>query len=188
MELIMSLFITIAHAATETHQATEGAGIGAIGLDARALLWQIVNFAILLFLLKKFAYKPIVNVLEARRQRIEESLKSAKNIEITRAALASEKQAVLSLAQQQAEAAVARSKQQAKEIVAQAEVKATEKAAQLLTQAEAKIEQEVLVARQGLKHEAVQLVALATEKIIDEKLDAKKDAALIERALKEMSA
>ncbi|MEX2054815.1 MAG: F0F1 ATP synthase subunit B [Candidatus Andersenbacteria bacterium] len=184
----MSLFITVAQAATEAHQATESAGIGAIGLDARALLWQIVNFAILLFLLKRFAYKPIVNVLEARRQRIEESLKSAQTIEATRAALESEKRTVLSQAQQQAEEVVARGKQHAKEIVALADVTATQKAAQLVTQAEAKIEQEVLTAQQGLKHEAAQLVALATEKIIDEKLDAKKDAALIERALKEVSA
>lgn len=183
----MSLFTVVAYAATETHEAVESAGIGALGLDARALLFQIINFALLLWLLRRFAYKPIVSVLEARRQRIEESLRTAQTIEATRAALESEKHAVLTQAQQQAQAVVERGKQHAKELVAQAEAKASEKAEQLVAQAEAKIEQEVLAAQRGLKHEVVQLVALATEKIIEEKLDANKDTALIERALKEIT-
>ena len=51
------------------------------GIQPTLLLAQIVNFTIILFVLKKFFYKPITKVLEERKRRIEESLKNADEIE-----------------------------------------------------------------------------------------------------------
>src|SRR3990167_6065185 len=51
------------------------------GIQPTLLLAQIVNFLIILFLLKKFFYKPIIKMLEDRKKRIEESLKNAQLIE-----------------------------------------------------------------------------------------------------------
>lgn len=52
------------------------------GVQPVLLAAQIVNFFILLFILKKFLYKPILKTLEARKQRIAQSLKQAEEIEI----------------------------------------------------------------------------------------------------------
>ena len=52
-----------------------------IGIDWKVLLAQIVNFAILLFVLKKFAYKPILKVLNDRRKKIEEAIERSKSVD-----------------------------------------------------------------------------------------------------------
>lgn len=61
--------------------AEQSTGIAALGLDWRLFISQIVNFVILLILLRLFAYQPILKVLRDRRKRIEQSLETAKLIE-----------------------------------------------------------------------------------------------------------
>src|SRR3989304_5856480 len=51
------------------------------GIQPTLLIAQIVNFLIILFLLKKFFYKPIIKLLDDRKKKIEESLKNAEEIE-----------------------------------------------------------------------------------------------------------
>ncbi|MBI2330390.1 F0F1 ATP synthase subunit B [Candidatus Daviesbacteria bacterium] len=51
------------------------------GINPILLLAQVVNFALLLFILKRFLYKPILKVLEERKKKIEDSLKNAEEIE-----------------------------------------------------------------------------------------------------------
>ena len=51
------------------------------GINPILLLAQVVNFLILLFILKRFLYKPILRVLEERKRKIEESLKNSEEIE-----------------------------------------------------------------------------------------------------------
>ncbi|MEX1997192.1 MAG: F0F1 ATP synthase subunit B [Candidatus Andersenbacteria bacterium] len=186
---ILFLFTLVA-SALETAPAAvaPAAGIGALGLDARALAFQVVNFGILLLLLRRFAYRPILNVLEHRRATIEESLRSANTIAQEKQSLVREKQAVLREAQTQAQAIVSRSQQQAGDIVRTAETEARRRAEKIFAQAKAKITQEENIVRSGLKKEALYLVAEATEKIIDQKLDSPSDAALIKRALQEVQA
>lgn len=175
--------ITIAQAATETHQAAEASGIGAIGLDARALVFQLVNFAILLFLLRLFAYKPILKVLQGRRQTIEESLKNAAAIERAKAELQNEQKRVITEARREAQDIAAQSQERAASIVTAAEAEARHKAEQIVAQGHAQVAQEAMKLKAELKHETLQLVAQATEAIIDIKLDPKQDAALIEKAI-----
>jgi F-type H+-transporting ATPase subunit b len=52
-----------------------------LGLDAALLISQIVNFLLLIILLKKFAYKPVLNMLSERAEKIEQSLRQAEKIE-----------------------------------------------------------------------------------------------------------
>ena len=51
------------------------------GIQPTLLIAQIVNFLIILFILKKFFYKPIIKLLDDRKKKIEESLKNAELIE-----------------------------------------------------------------------------------------------------------
>lgn len=164
---------------------SEVSGIGALGLDLRALIFQVVNFAILLWLLKKFALRPIVKILEERRLKIAESLASAHAIEQAKANLAQEQQRLRAEARQQAQAIIDASKVQGQEIVAKAKTAAAASAQALLTSAQGQLEQQVQDVRQQLKAETLSLVATATEKLIGEKLDSDKDQALIRKALHE---
>ena len=180
-----SLPVYAAEHAAEAAAATEGAGLGALGLDARALLFQVLNFSILLALLRLFAYKPILNILEQRREKIEEGLRNANDISKIRAELEKEKGDVINEAQQQAQNIIGQSKQQAAELVRAADAKAAARMEASVKQAESKIEQELGVARTSLKKEMLSLVALATEKVAGQKLDKETDAELVKQALKE---
>lgn len=179
--ITMNIFmlISIAEAATETHT-----GIGALGLDWRALLFQVLNFVILLGLLRAFAYRPIMAVLESRRQTIEESLRNVQMIAATKTALEQEKKALLAAARTEAERFVDQGKTRGEQVVAAAEEKAQERVAELIAHGEARLAEEVALVRQGLKAEALSLVVAATEKIIDIKLDPVKDEELITKAIR----
>jgi len=52
-----------------------------LGIDFKVMLAQIINFGILIAVLTKLLYKPILGMLEQRRKRIEESLKKADEID-----------------------------------------------------------------------------------------------------------
>lgn len=181
--MVLPMITLIAHAATETSQAATSAGIGAIGIDARALLFQLVNFAILLFLLRRFAYKPILRVLQQRQQKIEASLKNAQEIETAKAELTVQQRQVLHSARFQAQEIVTQSTAKAAGIIKAAEQQAQAQAEKILTQGRSHLTQEAAEIKGKLKHEVLQLVATATESIIDVKLDPKQDAALIQRAV-----
>lgn len=161
---------------------TEG-GIGALGLDARALLWQVLNFAVLLLLLRLFAYKPVLKILEGRRRKIEESLRTADELAAAKVALEQRVKEVVAEAHSKSQQIITASERRAQALVAAAEVAAQQKAAALLKQTQAQLAEEVVTVRAELKRETLQLVAQATEKLLGEKLDAAGDERLIVEAI-----
>lgn len=163
--------------------AESSGGIAAIGLDPKALLFQLINFAILFWVLKKVAYKPILGILESRRRRIEESLKTAHEIEQREKRLAERQAQLLREAKEEAGDIVAKARMHTAEMLDEAEAKARKQAEKILADGRGRIAEEVAVARSGLKHEMFSLVAAATAAVLDEKVDAAKDKALIERSL-----
>jgi F-type H+-transporting ATPase subunit b len=96
-----------------------------LGINPIFLLSQIVNFAILAFLLQRFAYKPILNALDQRRERIEKGLEDARLAEEARANAESERQQILDQARAEAQGIVAEANQrgeaQASQIVQDAQ-------------------------------------------------------------------
>jgi len=55
--------------------------LSSLGIDLKILLAQLVNFGILIFLLSKFLYKPVLKMLDQRKKKIAESIKKAEEIE-----------------------------------------------------------------------------------------------------------
>lgn len=177
-------FVTIAHAAETVHDAAAGAGgLGAIGIDWKALLLQVLNFALLLFLLTRFAYRPIMNVLEQRRTTIEEGLANAKQAEAFRADMTLEAEKLLKEARVKSDALLAEGKKQADKLLSDAEAKAKVRTEQMIKDAETRFQAEVNELRTQLRNETLTLVALATEEVLREKVDSQKDRSLIERAI-----
>lgn len=175
-----------ADAATST--AAEAGGIGALGIDVRALLLQVVNFGILLWLLKRFAYRPILAVLRQRRQKVEESLKNAHELEQAKRTLAAEQTRLLRATQSHAQTVIAQGKQQADELIAQAKAAAREHAAQIVAEGTARLQQEETRLRQALRQEMTGLVREATRRVVGRTLTAAGDEALITEALKDLKA
>jgi F-type H+-transporting ATPase subunit b len=159
-------------------------GLGTLGVDGKAFVIQLITFVLAFLVLKRYAFKPIIKVLSERRETIEQGVKLGEEMQKERAKLDSEIEKALHQARQEADGIIAGAQDTARDTIRESEEKARQKAEGIIESAEARIEQDTARARQALKKELVTLVADATETIIEEKVDAKKDAQLIEKALK----
>lgn len=165
------------------HTFADTSGLGALGINLEAFIFQFIVFVLTLWLLKKFAYGKIVETLDARRASIEKSLDQAKEtaeeLEKTRLKTAE----MIKQARAEADDIVVTGQKEAAAILELSQEKAAKQAEHIVSDAHAQITSEVDKARAALKKETIELVAMATERIIGEKLDAKKDSKLIEHAL-----
>jgi F-type H+-transporting ATPase subunit b len=168
--------------------ADSSSGIGALGVDGKALIIQLVTFALAYLVLRRYAFGPITKVLNERRKTIEDGVRIGEQMKKDQAELEARKERELAEARKAAEGIIGDANESSRQIVREAEEKAQEKAAGIMREADARIASETQRARKQLQGELVSLVADATEAIIGEKVDAKKDAALIDRALQEQKA
>lgn len=174
----------IAHVAA----AESSSGLGALGVDGQAFVIQLITFILAFLVLKRFAFKPILKVLNERRETIENGVKLGEKMKQEEAKLAAKVDDTLHKARQEADQIIATAQDSGREAVRESEEKARLKADGIVKEAESRIVQETARARKQLEQEVVGLISDTTEAIIHEKVDAKKDAALIERALKERQA
>jgi F-type H+-transporting ATPase subunit b len=157
----------------------------ALGIDPALLISQIVNFLLLLLVLRFLLYKPILNMLQERREKIKESLQYAEQVKEEAAAEREKHQKELEEAHRKAEEAIAQasriSEQERENIVAEAQ----EEAHRILEQARAEIEYERRQAMIDLQEQAVELAIAAASKVIDKSLDKKEHRRLIKEFLAE---
>ena len=168
-----------------THFAAEDAsGIGALGVDGKALIIQLITFVLAFLVLKKWAFTPIIKLMEERRKTIESGVALGEKMKQDEAKLQASIEQELAKARKEADGIVAAANNTSRDMVREAEGKAQDKAAGILKDAEERIKTDTARARKKLEGELVGLISDATEAIIGEKVDAKKDAALIDAALK----
>lgn len=165
--------------------AEEPQGIAALGIDPWAILAQAVTFLVLFWVIKKFALDKIVATLETRRKTIDKGVTLGLEMEKEKEQLDEKVEALLQKARREADKIIAESQTEAGAIIKEAEAAASRKADALMVEAHNRIEDDIQRAKKELKQEMVQLVGQATEAIIREKVDATKDARLIERVLEE---
>lgn len=152
-------------------------------IEVGMLLAQFVNFAIVFFVLYKFAYGPVLKMLQERTKKIEQGLQDAQASQKKLAEISEKEALVLVEARKQSQAIIKKAEEtavvQAQEIVTIAK----EQTQKMLATAQRQIEQEKAKILAEVKAEVASLVMLATEKIIDEKLDSTKDSELIKRVI-----
>src|SRR5882757_2322128 len=98
-----------------------------LGLNWQGLVWHLINFAVLLFLLRLVLYKPIVSMLDARALRVRESMDQADAARRAAEQAEADRQALLAETRREAEAIRSRADEQAKRILADAEARAKER-------------------------------------------------------------
>jgi F-type H+-transporting ATPase subunit b len=163
-------------------------GIGALGFDAKAFLIQLVTFVIAYFVLRRYAFAPILKVLKERREAIEKGVNLGEQMQKDKADMDAKVEKALRDSRAEADEIISAAEATAKDVIRAAEDTAKEKADGILRSAEDRIVQETNQARKALEKEVINLIADTTEVVIKEKVDAKKDSQLIERALKEVQA
>ena len=157
-----------------------------LGIDFRLLIAQIVNFLILLFVLYKFAYRPIVRLLDKRADTIAQSLDNAQAIEGKLKASQTAYEQKISKAEKNASAILNEARQSAEKLKAQLIDQAKTEVAAIVTKTQAEVaslkEQVITEA----KAELGDLVVSATESVLIAKLTEANDLALVKKALHEV--
>ena len=170
-----------AEAAAHGEEAASG---GILGFSLSAFVIQLITFILVFVVLKRFAFKPIGNMLEKRRQTIEDGVKLGEEMEKRMKKLEDEADVVIREARHDADRIINNAHKESREVLRDAEKAAKAKADAVLAEAHLQIDEDADQARRKLEKDIVGLVSEATEAVVHEKVDSKKDSEIVERALK----
>ncbi len=143
--------------------------INAFGIDARLIIIQIVNFAILMAVLGYFLYKPILKMLQDREDKIKQGIADAEQAAVALSQAEAGKKEILTAAHSAAEEVAQRAKGSAEEAAADIVRGAEDKATQVLKTAAEKAEQLRTQIQKEAEAEIAKTAILAAEKILREK-------------------
>lgn len=141
----------------------------AFGIDVKLLIVQTINFGLLLLVLWKFLYTPVVKMLDERRGKIAESVQKAEAADRRLAEANEEGKGIVASAGKEAEGLVAAGRSRAGEEAHEILKKTQEKADQLLAEASLRAEEEKRQALLAGEKEIARAAMLAAEKILKEK-------------------
>lgn len=155
-----------------------------LGINIKLLIAQVINFLVLLFVLYKFAYGPVLKMLDNRTKKIEKGLRDAEDAKNKLVEISEREKKILSEARNEARKIIKKSEDVALKNAKDIEISAKAQSEKILEEAKVQIEQEKNKAVKEAKSEIAGLVVSATEKIIGEKMNSGKDKELIEKAIK----
>lgn len=158
-----------------------------LGISIPTLITQIVSFIILLVLLRVFAYKPIMKMLDERAQRVKDSLEQAEAVKQQSAKAEQELKKQIEQSGREGQERIARAVKAGEEVKLKAEEDAKKEAEKLITRARQEIQRERDEAIDGVRREFADLTVLAAGKVIEKSLDKEKHRELIDKVLKESS-
>lgn len=165
--------------------AADGGILAALGIDWTLLVLQIVAFLLLVWLLGKYVYPVFLRIIDEREKKIEASVKAAEIAEQKAESAQEEVAALLKEARKEAKEIVTTAKDEATAMVEASDAKAKARADKIVKNAHDQLEKDVVAARKALHNDTIELVALATEKVVGNLADAKLDKKIIETAVKE---
>ena len=158
------------------------------GVDWPHLLAQVVSFCIVCFILYRFAYRPVLKMLEVRRQQIAQGLANAEQIKAELARTESQRQEVMAQANAQANKFIEEARAAAARLQEQEKQKAIAAAEQIVARAREAAAQEYARMLAELKGEVGRLVVQATAKVAGKILTPEDQRRLAEETAKELKA
>lgn len=158
--------------------------LATLGIDWKLLIAQIINFIILLAILYKFLYGPIVSMLESRAKRIQKSLKQADEIEKNWEQAKTKEEELLNKARAESKAIIEETRVIAEKEGKLLKEKTKQEIEQLVLQAKEQIKGEKQKMSQELNKEVAGLVIEATQKVLGKHASSKElDKKLIDEVL-----
>lgn len=151
------------------------------------LIAQIVNFLIIFFILKRFAYKPVLEILKKREEEIKKGLKEAEESQKLLENAEQKEREILQKAQVEAEKMISDAKKEAQEEKDLATTNAKTEAEKILEQARLTISQETKEAEDQLTRKVGGIAITLLEKSLKGIFGEKEQKILIEKATKAIS-
>ncbi len=154
--------------------------------DPGLFIWTILTFLVLVGLLAKFAWRPLLQALDARQQTIAASLEEAQRARQELERIQRESAQMMAQARIEAESVIARSRSDAEALREELKQKARAEAASIVKNAEKQIQTETARAVQQIRSEAVDLSVAIASKILRRQMSKEDNQALIEETLKQV--
>ena len=154
--------------------------------DPGLFIWTILTFLVLVALLAKFAWRPLLQALESRQESIRKSLDDAQKAKQELERLHAESAEIIRQSRVEADAIVTRSRGDAERLREEMKQKARTEADAIVKNAERQIQLETGRAIQQIRREAVDLSVMIASKLIQRNLTKEDNERLIEEALKQV--
>jgi F-type H+-transporting ATPase subunit b len=157
-----------------------------VQVDPGLFIWTIVTFLVLLTLLAKFAWRPLLEALETRQNAIRKSLDDAQRAKEELERLHVESGQIIQRARNDAEAVIAQSRSDGDRLREELKQKARAEADHIVKNAERQIQLETSRALEQIRREAIDLSVMIASKIIKRNLSKEDNEKLIDDALKQV--
>jgi F-type H+-transporting ATPase subunit b len=150
--------------------AEEG-GTSLVSVSPGLIFWTVITFVILLFVLKKVAWKPILTALEQREAAIRESLEKAEKAKEEAQKVLDENQANLAKAEEESKKIIEQSRAYAEKLKEQMMQESKQQAQKIVSDASEEIERKKESAFNELKNQIAEIAVQAAEKILKENVN-----------------
>ncbi len=161
--------------------------MGLVTPDYGLLFWMVLTFLVVLYILKKFAWGPILSSLKEREDSIEEALQSAQKAREEMGKLQADNEKILAEAREERSKMLKDAKDMQQKMIDEAKQKASQEADKMIEAARRAIENEKEAAISEMKENIASLSVLIAEKILKHQLDdSKKQKELMDQYLKDI--
>jgi F-type H+-transporting ATPase subunit b len=157
-----------------------------LSVNPGLIIWTIVIFVLVLLVLWKIAWKPLLSALNNREETIRQNLENSENARKEAQELFELNKKNLADANNQSMNIISQAKETANKVKDEIIAKAGEESRKLIEQSHLLLEQEKLLAYEKMKEQISDIVIKAAEKVINESLDKKKHKQIIEEFLKKV--
>lgn len=137
------------------------------------IFWTLIAFLIVFFLLKKFAWKPILNGLNEREANINEAIATAEKVKLEMAQMKSENEALLATAREERAMMLKEAKEIKDRMINEAKDDAKVQASKIIADAQASIQNQKMAAMIDIKNQVGKMVIEVSEKILRKQLENK---------------
>ncbi len=161
---------------------------GITDLNPGLTLWTAITFLLLLVVLSRFAWGPIVKMLNERERTIRDAIESAKKERAEAERLLGEQKHSLAQAQREAAELAKKNQQEVERLRQELTERARKEADELVAAARRQVAEEIVKARNELKAQVVDLAIDAAARLVKANLDEKTQRALVEEYIAQLPA
>jgi F-type H+-transporting ATPase subunit b len=150
------------------------------------IVWTIVTFILVLTVLGKFAWKPLLQSLDEREEKIRGALEQAEKARAEAAELLKQNERNMARAEEEFQKAIREGKALAEKMKEEIVTKAKQQAQHEIKMGKEEIQRDIDAAKKQLRTEVADLAIMAAEKILDESLDQQKQKKLVDSFLNQL--
>ncbi len=165
--------------------AEEGGSL--IDVNPGLIFWTVITFVVLLVILKKIAWKPILAALDQREAAIKESLEKAEKAREEAQKVLDKNQANIAKAEEESKKIIDQSRAYAEKLKDQMVRDSKEQAKKIVDDATAEIERKKEAAFNELKNQVAEIAINAAEKILKERLDKDSNKKIVDKYISDIS-